>query len=190
MWGHVWAAVCGVCLSCDIHCTCAESLAVEVLTRLCRECWMFVLLATLKMDENTHWKDYFYIRHWDFTVYRAAVKPCCPAHSTVNLHVLYLHLYCFEQIKKEGRKEGTNRRVRALLKLDAPLAIYVHYHAHLLNLALVDSVKVVPKPTEFFMLLEQLYVFVSGLSMPVGNLETGSLPQAPHAHSDDTDNSV
>ena len=43
----------------------------------------------------------------------------------------------------------------------APSAIYIHCHAHILNLALVDSVKNVQYCSEFFNLLESLYVFMS-----------------------------
>ena len=36
-----------------------------------------------------------------------------------------------------------------------------HCHAHQLNLALVDSCKKLPSASDFFCLLEQLYVFMS-----------------------------
>ena len=59
-----------VCLSCYIHVTCVwaeirsaeadrESFAVEVLTRLCRVCWMLALLALLRIDENNVRNNYF-----------------------------------------------------------------------------------------------------------------------------------
>lgn len=57
---------------------------------------------------------------------------------------------------------GKNAGVAALIMKEAVMAIYVHCHAHRLNLALVDSVKSVPQACEFFALLENLYVFVSG----------------------------
>ena len=47
-------------------------------------------------------------------------------------------------------------------KFEAKLAMYVHCHAHRLNLALVDSVKAVQAAADFFVLLEKLYVYVSG----------------------------
>ena len=47
-------------------------------------------------------------------------------------------------------------------KFEAKLAKYVHCHAHRLNLALADSVKAVQPIAEFFVLLEKLYVYVSG----------------------------
>ena len=43
----------------------------------------------------------------------------------------------------------------------APMAVYIHCYAHCLNLVLVDSTKTVPEASEFFALLEMLYVFMS-----------------------------
>ena len=57
---------------------------------------------------------------------------------------------------------GKHRGVAALIKEKAEMAMYVHCHAHRLNLALVDSVKSVQAAAEFFVLIEKLYVFVSG----------------------------
>ena len=51
--------------------------------------------------------------------------------------------------------------VQTRFKEFAPHAIYIHCHAHVLNLVLVDSVKAVPDATQFFALLESLYVFLS-----------------------------
>ena len=56
-----------------------------------------------------------------------------------------------------GQCSGVQKRIKEL----APHAIYVHCYAHTLNLVLVDSVKMVPYATEFFALLESLYVFIS-----------------------------
>ena len=56
-----------------------------------------------------------------------------------------------------GQCSGVQRRIRDV----APNALYVHCYAHTLNLVLVDSVKMVPYATEFFSLLETLYIFVS-----------------------------
>ena len=56
-----------------------------------------------------------------------------------------------------GQCSGVQKRIREL----APHAIYIHCYAHTLNLVLVDSVKMVPYVTEFFALLESLYVFIS-----------------------------
>lgn len=57
---------------------------------------------------------------------------------------------------------GKHSGVAALIKDDAQFALYIHCHAHRLNLALVDCVKAIPQAAEFFALLELLYVFVSG----------------------------
>ncbi|XP_011406500.2 PREDICTED: zinc finger MYM-type protein 1-like [Amphimedon queenslandica] len=52
---------------------------------------------------------------------------------------------------------GVQTRVREF----APLAVYIHCYANVLNLVLVDSVKSVATASEFFVLLEALYVLVS-----------------------------
>ena len=52
---------------------------------------------------------------------------------------------------------GAQKRVREF----APNAVCIHCYAHVLNLVLVDSVKSVQSASEFFILLEALYVFVS-----------------------------
>lgn len=56
-----------------------------------------------------------------------------------------------------GCCSGVQARIREV----APQAIYIHCNAHCLNLALVDSVKAVHDASEFFALLETLYVFLS-----------------------------
>ena len=48
-----------------------------------------------------------------------------------------------------------------IMKEFAPHAIYIHCHAQILNLVLVDSVRAVPDATQFFALVESLYVFLS-----------------------------
>ena len=47
----------------------------------------------------------------------------------------------------------------------APLTVYVHCHAHHLNLILVDTCKAVPEVRQFFGGLEELYIFTSGSLM-------------------------
>jgi len=51
--------------------------------------------------------------------------------------------------------------VQTRLKEFAPHAVYIHCHAHILNLVLVDSVKAIPGATQFFALVESLYVFLA-----------------------------
>lgn len=53
-----------------------------------------------------------------------------------------------------GKKTGVQQRIKEI----APQAVYIHCHAHCLNLVLVDCSKQVD---EFFQLLEALYVFIS-----------------------------
>ena len=56
-----------------------------------------------------------------------------------------------------GHHSGVQTRVREF----APYAAYIHCHAHVLNLVLVNSVKSVPVAAEFFVLMEAIYVFFS-----------------------------
>ena len=51
--------------------------------------------------------------------------------------------------------------VQAQVQEVAPQAIYIHCNPHCLNLALLDSVEAVCDASEFFALLETLYVFLS-----------------------------
>ena len=55
-----------------------------------------------------------------------------------------------------GHSTGVQTRVREF----APYATYIHCYAHVLNLVLVDSVKSIKSASEFFTLLEALYIFV------------------------------
>ena len=56
-----------------------------------------------------------------------------------------------------GHCSGVQHHIKAV----APMAVYVHCYAHCLNLVLVDSTKSVAEASEFFALLEMLYVFIS-----------------------------
>jgi hypothetical protein len=56
-----------------------------------------------------------------------------------------------------GCCNGVQKRVREV----APYAMYVHSHAHVLNLVLVDCVRNNPHASEFFSLLQTLYVLMS-----------------------------
>ena len=57
---------------------------------------------------------------------------------------------------------GSNKGVQQIVRQYAPLAMYTHCYAHRLNLVLVDSCKSVIDASDFFGLLEKLYVFFSG----------------------------
>ena len=56
-----------------------------------------------------------------------------------------------------GTCTGVQKRVTEF----SPNAVYIHCYTHVLNLVLVDSVKSVLSASEFFILLEAFYVFVS-----------------------------
>ena len=56
---------------------------------------------------------------------------------------------------------GSCSGVQQRIKMVAPHATYVHCYAHCLNLALVDCVRNVQDASEFFALMELLYVFMS-----------------------------
>ena len=56
---------------------------------------------------------------------------------------------------------GSCSGVQQRIKMIAPNATYVHCYAHCLNLALVDCVRNVQDASEFFALMELLYVFMS-----------------------------
>lgn len=56
-----------------------------------------------------------------------------------------------------GRCAGVQAKVREF----APNAIYIHCYAHVLNLVLVDSCRSVSAASEFFAIIEALYVFMA-----------------------------
>ena len=56
-----------------------------------------------------------------------------------------------------GHCAGVQQRIKEI----APHATYVHCYAHCLNLVLVDSTRNVSEASDFFALMETLYVFVS-----------------------------
>ena len=56
-----------------------------------------------------------------------------------------------------GRCSGVQQRIREV----APQAVYVHCYTHCLNLALVDTTRGVAEASDFFALMETLYVFMS-----------------------------
>ena len=59
------------------------------------------------------------------------------------------------------RNEWATHWSTARILKDNPKAIYIHCHAHQLNLALVDSCRSLPFASDFFSLLESLYVLMS-----------------------------
>ena len=51
--------------------------------------------------------------------------------------------------------------VQKLIQDKSPMAYYLHFYAHRLNLVLIATTKVVRQADDFFSLLEQLYIFIS-----------------------------
>ena len=74
----------------------------------------------------------------------------------LDLHALISQGYDGASVMS-GRCSGVQQRIMDI----APQAIYVHCFAHVLNLVLVDCAKNVTCASEFFALLESLYVFLS-----------------------------
>ncbi|XP_037531372.1 zinc finger MYM-type protein 1-like [Nematolebias whitei] len=57
---------------------------------------------------------------------------------------------------------GCNNGVQEKLRKEVPQAVYIHCHAHRLNLVLVDCVHNVDAAADFFEILQMLYKFFSG----------------------------
>lgn len=57
---------------------------------------------------------------------------------------------------------GCNNGVQENFRKEVSQAIYIHCHAHRLNLVLVDCVHNVSAAAEFFETLQMLYKFFSG----------------------------
>lgn len=81
--------------------------------------------------------------------------------DTLNKHQLDLTCIVSQGYDGASVMSGHCTGVQTRLKEFAPHAVYIHCHAHILNLVLVDSVKAIPEATQFFALLESLYVFMS-----------------------------
>ena len=54
-----------------------------------------------------------------------------------------------------GKNSGVVTRLQQIFEQ----AVYVHCHAHRLNLVLVDTAKSIREAADFFLLLQRLYVF-------------------------------
>jgi hypothetical protein len=77
-----------------------------------------------------------------------------PGHeNTGNLVWQVYHGYSV----KSGKKSGVQSRIKEV----ARQAFYVHCNAHILNVFLVDTVKVAPQADCFFAFLQRLNVFMS-----------------------------
>lgn len=64
--------------------------------------------------------------------------------------------------------------VQAKIRLLVPQAVYVHCYNHQLNLVVVDCVKINAFAAEFFSLLQQLYVFMTGSAVHTSFMEIQS----------------
>jgi len=56
---------------------------------------------------------------------------------------------------------GHNSCVQQRIRQIAPQAVYIHCNANCLNLALVDTTNQVQEASEFFAIMQNLYVFLS-----------------------------
>lgn len=56
---------------------------------------------------------------------------------------------------------GNLRGVQARIKEIAPHVIYIHCHAHRLNLVLVNTIKHIPEIVDMFSIIQSVYVFIS-----------------------------
>ncbi|MGH0115437.1 UNVERIFIED_CONTAM: hypothetical protein FKN15_000072, partial [Acipenser sinensis] len=106
--------------------------------------------------------------HERFVVFKAAEVLDAEGHTNTILHCLQSFGLNYKDYRvgqaydgaavMSGQRSGVATRLKALVKH----ALYVHCHAHRLNLVLVDTAKSVPEASHFFALLEKLYVFISG----------------------------
>jgi len=78
-----------------------------------------------------------------------------------RLELDYRHLLVGQGYDGASVMSGRQNGVAKLIKDKAILTLYIHCHAHRLNLALVDVVKSVKAAAEFFALMDKLYAFVS-----------------------------
>ena len=74
-----------------------------------------------------------------------------------------------------GKCTGVQAHIREV----APTAYYVHCYGHRLSLVLVDAIGDVPEAADFFTLLEQLYIFISGATVHAKFIE---LQNEVHTH--------
>ena len=81
--------------------------------------------------------------------------------DTISKHQLDLTCIVSQGYDGASVMSGNCSGVQTRLKEFAPHAVYIHCYAHILNLVLVDSVKAVSDATQFFALVESLYVFLS-----------------------------
>ena len=90
------------------------------------------------------------------------------AKSLTGYIVSALEVYCLDPklIVSQGYNgasvmNGSCIGVQIILKEVAPYATYIYCYAHSLNLVFVNCAKAIPHVTEFFCLVESLYVFIA-----------------------------
>ena len=106
------------------------------------------------------------IIHERFLTYVEAKRMDAEALATYIINTLQQHGLDPSKIVSQGYDgasvmSGHCTGVQQRVKQVAPRALYVHCYAHCLNLVLVDTTKTVPQASEFFALMETLYVFIS-----------------------------
>ena len=81
---------------------------------------------------------------------------------SVGLHISNCVSQCYDGASVMS---GVNTGVKTRIEQDTPHPIYIHCHAHQLNIALVDTCCTLPHASDFFSLLESLcfHVFHSML---------------------------
>lgn len=63
--------------------------------------------------------------------------------------------------------KGHVNGVNVLVQREAPLANYVHCFNHILNLVVVDVLKNIKKVADFIVILQKLYVYISGSAVQI-----------------------
>ena len=117
------------------------------------------------------------LRYVDMHVETGSISECFLTYvEVVSLDALGLSTYILDTLKHfgldptcivsqgydgasvmSGKCSGVQQRIKEV----APQALYVHCYAHCLNLALVDTTRSIADASDFFALMETLYVFMS-----------------------------
>ena len=79
--------------------------------------------------------------------------------DTLRKHELELTCIASQGYDGASVMSGHCTGIQTQLMEFAPHTIYIHCHAHILNLVLVDIVRAIPGATQFYALVESLYVF-------------------------------
>ena len=120
-----------------------------------KEQMTFVLRYALKGVVQERFVSYTYCEEMNAA---AMTDYIYEALQNVHLHISNCVSQCYDGASVMS---GTHTGVRTRIQQDNPRAVYIHCHAHQLNLALVDSCRTLSHASDFFSLLESLYVFMS-----------------------------